>query len=87
MVIRLKPATEAMIEAEIKPGGPYESVNDFVEHAVAMLREQEHWLADHRADIAAKIEEAYTAAQRDELADEETVRDRMEARKRGWRKE
>ena len=55
-----------------------------MERAVQMLRDQEEWLSANRADISAKIDEGYAAAQRGELIDEEQVREQMAAKKRAW---
>jgi len=45
-----------------------------VEHAVSILHEQEAWLAAHRMEIEAKINEGYAAAQRGELLEPDEVR-------------
>lgn len=83
MTIELKPETEALIQQDLERG-PYQTVADFVEQAVAMLHEQEVWLAENRAEIALQIEEGYASAQRGELIEEEQVRVRMDSRKREW---
>jgi predicted transcriptional regulator len=57
-------------------------VDEFVEHAVSMLHEQETWLASHRAEIQSKIEEGYAAAQRGELLEPDEVRSRLSDLKR-----
>jgi len=44
-------------------------VDEFVEHAVSLLHEQEAWLAEHGSEIREKIEQGYAAAQRGELID------------------
>jgi antitoxin ParD1/3/4 len=86
MNIRLRPEIEKLIEEDIQRG-PYQSVDEFVERAVSMLHEQEMWLAEHRTEIGAKIEEGYAAAQRGELIDSESVRRLMDERKTSWRSE
>lgn len=83
MTIQLKPETETLIRQDLRRGG-YESPDDLVERAVALLHEQETWLAENRTEIAGKIDEGYAAAQRGELVDEEGVRARMEEKKRAW---
>ena len=55
MTIHLKPELEALIQEDVERG-PYQSADEFVAQAVQMLHEHEQWLADNRADIAAKIE-------------------------------
>ena len=52
-----------------------------------MQHGQEQWLADNRADIAAKIEEGYASAERGELLDPEQVRAQVSERKQAWRNE
>ena len=49
-----------------------------------MLHEQEEWLSANRAEISAKIDEGYAAAQRGELIDGDQVREQMAQKKRAW---
>jgi antitoxin ParD1/3/4 len=70
MTIYLKPELEALIQEDVERG-PYQSVDEFVAQAVQMLHEHEQWLADNRADIAAKIEHGFGQAERGELVDGE----------------
>ena len=86
MTIRLTPELEALIQRDVERG-PYRSADEFVEQAVQMLHEQEQWLADNRADIAAEIEEGYASAEQGELLDPEQVRSQINERKRTWRNE
>jgi predicted transcriptional regulator len=58
--------------------------NEFVEHAISLLHEQEAWLAEHGSEIRAKIEQGYAAAQRGELIDSDQVRSKLDERKRAW---
>ena len=67
MTIHLKPELEALIQKDVERG-PYRSADEFVEQAVQMLHEQEQWLADNHADIAAKIEEGYASAERESFS-------------------
>lgn len=83
MKIELKPELEALIKQDVERG-PYKSVDEFVEQAVALLHEQEAWLAEQGSEIRVKIEEGYAAAQRGELVGPGEVRSRLEARKRIW---
>jgi predicted transcriptional regulator len=53
-----------------------------VEHAVSILHEQEAWLAAHRTEIEAKINEGYAAAQRGELLEPDEVRSKLGELKR-----
>jgi antitoxin ParD1/3/4 len=70
MTIHLKPELEALIKEDVERG-PYQSADEYVAQAVQMLHAQEQWLADNRADIAAKIEQGYAQAERGELVDGE----------------
>jgi putative addiction module CopG family antidote len=81
MEIRLRPELEEMIKQDIQRGS-YQTVDEFVERAVFMLHEHEAWLAEHRVEIAAKIEEGYAAAQRGELIEADAVRSRLAELKR-----
>jgi antitoxin ParD1/3/4 len=83
MDIHLRPELEEMIKKDIQRG-PYQTVDEFVEHAVSLLHEQEAWLAEHGTAIRAKIEQGYAAAQRGELIDSDQVRFRLDERKRAW---
>jgi antitoxin ParD1/3/4 len=68
MTIHLNPELEALIQKDVERG-PYQSADEFVAHAVQTLHEQEQWLADNGADIAAKIEHGFAQAERGELVD------------------
>lgn len=81
MEIRLRPELEALIREDVQRG-PYQTVDEFVEHAVAMLHEHEAWLAEHRTEIKKQIDEGYAAAQRGELLEADEVRTRLNEVKR-----
>jgi len=83
MTIHLKPELEELIKQDIQRGA-YQSIDEYVEHAVFMLHEQETWLADHRSEIGIKIEAGYAAARRGELIGPDEVRSSLEDRKRTW---
>jgi putative addiction module CopG family antidote len=86
MKIHLRPELEEMVKQDVQRG-PYQSVDEFVEHAISLLHDQEAWLAEHGSEIRAKIEQGYAAAQRDELIDSDQVRSTLDERKRSWRAE
>ena len=86
MEIRLRPELEAAIRQDVQRGA-YQTVDEYVEHAISMLLEQEAWLAAHRTEIESKISEGYTAAQRGELLEPEEVRSRLGKVKRAQRAE
>jgi antitoxin ParD1/3/4 len=81
MEIRLRPELEAAIREDVQRGA-YQSVDEYLEHAIAMLHDQEAWLAAHRAEIQSKIDEGYAAAQRGELLEPDEVRSRLGELKR-----
>jgi putative addiction module CopG family antidote len=83
MKIELRPELEALIKQDIQRG-PYKNVDEFVEHAVSLLHEQESWLAEQGSEIRAKIEQGYASAQRGELIDSGEVRAKLDAKKRAW---
>lgn len=79
MTIHLKPEMEALIQKDVERG-LYQSADEFVAMAVQMLHEHEQWLADNRADIAAKIEHGFAQAERGELVDGEEAFGRLRQR-------
>lgn len=81
MEIRLRPELADLIKQDVQRGS-YETVDEFVECAVSMLHEQEVWLARNRAEIAARIDEGYAAAQHGELLDADAARSRLARLKR-----
>jgi putative addiction module CopG family antidote len=83
MNIRLKPELEKLVEQDVQRG-PYQTADEFVERAVVLLHEQESWLAESASRIDAQIREGYSAAQRGELLDAESVRRLMDEKKRAW---
>jgi antitoxin ParD1/3/4 len=83
MTIHLKPELEALIQENVKRGA-YQSADEFVAQAVRLLHEHEQWLADNRADIAAKIEHGFAQAKRGELIDSVEVHVRLNKRKQAW---
>jgi len=83
MTIHIRPELKELIKQDIQRGA-YRTVDEYVEHAVFMLHEQEAWLADHQSEIAARIEAGYAAARRGELIDPDQVRSALEDRKSVW---
>ncbi len=83
MKIHLRPELEQLIKQDVQRG-TYQTVDEFVEHAVSLLHEQEAWLAEHGSEIREKIEQGYAAAQRGDLIDSDHVRSTLDERKRHW---
>lgn len=80
MTVRLRPELESLIQKDLERG-PYESIDEFVEHAVRLLHDQEEWLSENRDEIAAKIEHGYAQAERGELTDPKTAREILGSRR------
>ena len=70
MTIHLKPELEALVKEDVERG-PYQSADEYVAQAVQMLHAHERWLAEDRAEIAAKIEHGFAQAERGEMVDGE----------------
>ena len=85
MDIRLKPEVEAMIRQGVERG-PYNTPEELVEQAISEFHEREDWLAQHRQDIAQKIEEGWQSAKQGNLMTAEEVKSAMEAHKAAWLK-
>jgi Arc/MetJ-type ribon-helix-helix transcriptional regulator len=81
--IHLRPELEEMIERDVQRG-PCQTVDEFAEHAISLLHEQEAWLAERGTEIRARIERGYAAAQRGESIDSDQVRFRPDERKPAW---
>ncbi len=83
MKIELRPELEQLIKQDVQRG-LYKRVDEFVEHAISLLHEQETWLAAHASEISSKIERGFAAAQHGELLDSGEVRSRLDAKKGVW---
>ena len=83
MKIHLRPELEELVKQDVQRG-PYQTVDEFVEHAISLLHEQEAWLAEHSGEIRARIEQGYAAAQRGELMGSDQVHSALEEKKRAW---
>jgi len=83
MKIELRPELETLIQQDVQRG-PYKNVDEFLEHAVSLLHEQENWLAEQGSEIRARIEQGYASAQRGELIDSGEVRGKLDGKKRAW---
>jgi Arc/MetJ-type ribon-helix-helix transcriptional regulator len=83
MTVHLRAELEELIRQDLERG-PYKTLEEFVEHAIRQLHDQEAWFASHRDDIARRLEDGWSAANRGELLNEEQVRAKMHEGKRVW---
>jgi putative addiction module CopG family antidote len=83
MSVHLRAELEELIRQDIQRG-PYQTIEEFVEHAVRLLHEQEAWFASHRSEIAEKIEEGWNAAAQGKLIGEAQAQSRIRERKLAW---
>jgi Arc/MetJ-type ribon-helix-helix transcriptional regulator len=83
MTIHLRAELEELIRQDLQRG-PYQTVEEFIQHAVKLLHEQEAWFASGRGEIAEKVEEGWNAAPRGELVGDAQVQSNIRARKRAW---
>ena len=83
MKIHLRPELEELVKQDVQRG-PYQTVDEFGEHAISLLHQQEAWLSEHGSEIRARIEQGYAAAQRGELIDSGQARSELDERKRAW---
>jgi Arc/MetJ-type ribon-helix-helix transcriptional regulator len=83
LTIHLRAELEELIRQDIQRG-PYQTVEQFLEHAVRLLHEQEVWFASHRTEIAEKVEEGWNAAIQGKLVDEAQAQSNMREKKRAW---
>lgn len=83
MNLRLNPESEEKIK-KILERGPYKTHEEVVERAIIELHEREDWLAQHREEIAQKIEEGWQSAEEARPVDVEEVKAAMEIRNKAW---
>jgi Arc/MetJ-type ribon-helix-helix transcriptional regulator len=83
MVVELKPELEALIQKRLASGA-FASPEDVIERALQFLSAEEDWLAEHRQEIAVKIQEGWDAAKRGELTDPDEARANMSRKKQAW---
>jgi len=86
MTITLRPENEELIAQALQTGA-YQSPNEVIERALRMLHSEEEWLADHKTEIAEKIERAFAQFDRGEFFSAEESRADMERRKAAWLRE
>ena len=85
MDIRLKPETEALIRKGLERG-PYNTAEELIEQAISEFHEREDYLAQHRPEIAQKIEEGWQSAKEGRLMSAEEVKSAMKEHKAAWLK-
>ncbi|GGA64173.1 hypothetical protein GCM10011507_14750 [Edaphobacter acidisoli] len=83
MTIRLSPELEEQVRNDAATAG-YASVDAYVAEVLATQHQHEVWMAEHRDEIRAMIEEGWAEAERGELMDSEEVKREMNAMKQNW---
>jgi len=86
MEIRLSPELEAVVAKDMA-SGRYASVEEYVAEAVELLHEREEWLGESLEEERAKLKASFAEGERGEVADEDQVRQEMQAMKAGWTKD
>lgn len=82
MTLHLRPEIEELIRQDVDRGSTRARMNS--SNAVELLHEQEAWLSSQRDEIARKIEDGWSSAERGELIPDREIRARMKARKQTW---
>lgn len=83
MTVELKPETEALIQKRLESGA-FSTPEEVIERPLEFLSLEEDWLAEHRDEIAANIQEGWDEAQRGELIEGDHVRSDMRQFKADW---
>ncbi|MGC2162873.1 MAG: hypothetical protein WA634_13240 [Silvibacterium sp.] len=81
MTIELRAELEEIVRQDMQ-AGIYDSMEEYLERAVMLLHNQESWLALHRDEISAQIEEGWLAAERGDVVDAERLKTELRQRKR-----
>lgn len=83
MTIRLRPELEDQVRRDAAAAG-YADVDAYVAEVLTTQHQHEVWIAEHHAEILAKIEEGWSEAERGELMDSDEVKLEMKAMKQSW---
>jgi putative addiction module CopG family antidote len=83
MTIHLKPEIEALIQEDLQRG-PYRTIDEFVEHAVRLLHEEEALWESEKKEIHEKIERGLGEIERGEDLSEEECRAQLQEHKAAW---
>jgi len=86
MTITLRPEHEELI-AQAMQTGAYQNPDEVIERALRILRFEEEWLVDQKAEITEKIERAFGQFDRGEFFSAEESQADMEKRKAAWLRE
>ena len=85
MTINLKPELEQLIQRDIERGA-YQSVEEFIEHAIQMLHDEEDLLWESKDSIHHEIGIGLTQLARGEGTPGEVSRARLQEKKADWLK-
>lgn len=83
MTIHLNAELEQQVRRDAAAAG-YASVDAYVAEVLTTQHQHEVWMAEHRDEIRAKIEEGWTEAERGELMESDEVKLEMKAMKQSW---
>jgi putative addiction module CopG family antidote len=83
MTITLRPELEKVITQAIQSGG-YKSADEVIERALEVLRAEDTWLVEHKAELAEKLDRAFSQFERGDFLPAEQSRAEMEERKAAW---
>ncbi len=86
MTITIRPEHEKLIARAMQTGA-YQNPDEVIGRALEMLRSEEEWLHDNKAEIGDKIERAFEQFERDEFFSAEESQADMQKRKATWLRE
>lgn len=83
MTITLRPEHEKAI-AEAIQSGAYQTPDEVLTRALEVLRCEEEWLHEQKAEVTEKIDRAFAQFERGEFFSADESRADMERRKEAW---
>lgn len=83
MTITLRPDQEKVV-AEAIESGAYHSPDEVIQRALEILRSEDEWLTEHKAELAEKLDRALQDFERGDFFSPEESRAEMQKRKAAW---
>ena len=83
MAITLKPEHERLIAQAIESGA-YQTADDVIAHALAVLQAEDEWLLEHKSEIVEKIDRGLSQLERGDVYSPEQARAELQKRKTEW---